>query len=123
MKKFVLVVLGVLFGVLPVQAKSYSTTTSKTNNDHRQLCPSGNRGYVHRVCVVDAVATSTAAVFNSTATVDDSNVFVSTQENLTGVIDSSESLGCMDIEASAPKGIYINQFGTAGITVQYECYQ
>lgn len=93
----------------------YQSTWSATSNHKRTLCDQGDRAYLHRVCVVDGVAASTAAVFNSTYT-------ISGTQNLTGVIDGSVQ-GCFDLGIKAPNGLYVDQFGTAGLTLLFDCYR
>lgn len=102
-----------------VEAKAekgvYLSSVSAVSGYRVNLC-AGKRGFLKRVCVVDGVASSTAAVYNSW-TVPGASV------TLTGVIDASETgKGCYDFDVAASTGLMREQGGTASINVIYECY-
>ena len=95
-------------------ADVFISSVSSVSNLRTSLCTGASRAYLHRVCVVDGVAASTAAVYNSSFT-------LTGKQNLTGVIDGSDQ-GCLDFQLAAPEGLYRDQFGTAVYNVIYDCY-
>lgn len=93
----------------------YLSSVSATNNSRGDLC-AGGRGFLKRVCVVDGVASSTAAVYATAGVKSSSNT-------LTGNIDASETgKGCSEFDLSSPQGLYRDNWGTASVVVIYECY-
>ncbi len=118
MKRFTLIFAGILaFARLSAFAGDvFQSSYTATTNLRSSLCPAGQGALLHSVCVVDGVATSSAAVYNSSYT-------LTGVQNLTGVIDGSETgKGCFDFDVSAPNGLYADRFGTAGFTILYNCY-
>ena len=117
MKKAVLVVLASIFvsaGLVRAEKGVFLSSYSAVTNFRGNLC-SGQRAFLKRVCTVDGVASSTAAVY--------SGIGVFSSNTLTGVIDNSETgKGCVDFEVASPGGLYRDQWGTAGVNVIYECY-
>ncbi len=117
MKRFILIFAGIL---ALLQFPGYcdnvwQSTFTATTNLRTSLCPAGQGALLHSVCVVDGVATSSAAVYNSS--------FSLTAQNLSGTIDTSETgKGCFNYDVSAPNGLYADRFGTAGITILFNCY-
>lgn len=119
MKRFALILAGIIaFAQLPGLASTdvWLSSTSAVTAVAGNLCPGGQGAMLHSVCVVDGVATSSAAVYNSSFTK------VNTQ-NLTGNIDGSETgKGCFVFDVAGPLGLYADHFGTAIYTILYQCY-
>ena len=112
---------GVSYGAQIITTPAiYQSTFSATSQFDRPLCGQGYRGFLHSVCVVDAVASSTVAVFNSSYAVAD--VQVAGTQNLSGTIDSSEVKPCMMFDTPAARGLYVDQFGPAGVVIHYDCF-
>lgn len=117
MKRFILSLTGLLALTLPVFADSvWQSSFSVINNLTTSLCTAGQGAMLHSVCVVDGVASSSAAVYNSSFTKNNT-------QNLSGTIDGSETgKGCFEFNVAAPNGLYVDRFGTAGYNVLYDCY-
>lgn len=118
MKRFILILAGITaLAQLPVFAGDvYQSSTTFVTNLRTSLCAGTQGALLHSVCVVDGVATSTAAVYNSSFT-------ITGVQNLTGVIDGSETgKGCFNFDVAAPNGLFVDRFGTAVYTILYQCY-
>lgn len=117
MKRFILIFAWIIsFVQLPGRCDVYQSSYTATTNLRSSLCPAGQGALLHSICVVDGVATSSAAVYNSSFT-------ISGVQNLSGVIDTSETgKGCFDYDIAAPNGLYADRFGTAGVNILYQCY-
>lgn len=112
-KVFFAVILGFVANIC-YAGDIYISSNVATTNTRGVLCPTGQGAMLHSVCVVDAVASSTAAVYSSSFT---------TSNTITGTIDTSETgSSCYVFDVSAPNGLYSDHFGTASVTVLYQCY-
>ena len=105
---------AVLFmSVAAVNAGVFKSTSTADNNLRRNICSANDRGYLHRICIVDSVTASTMTVYNSSWTSVDS---------ITGGVDGN-NIGCFNFEVGAPQGLYMVTWGTATYTVIYDCYR